>query len=95
MKSSTPCLTKCVSWYFCTPQSYHIIRYQIILCSCALSRYTEAQCHFSGVLNDITYNTTFSNDLPNIYINFPHIERFLTDCRKTRTKVITVKSQKR
>ena len=29
------------------------------------------------------------------YINVQHIERFLTDCRKTRSKVITVTNQKK
>ena len=29
------------------------------------------------------------------YINVQHIERFLTDCRKTATKVITVTNQKK
>ena len=61
--------------------------------TCALSRYTEAQCHLSGVLNDIrkiqrsvmTYST---------YINSQHIERFSTECRKTRTKVITLTNLK-
>ena len=70
--------------------------FQTVQMTCALSRYTEAQCHFSGVLNDTTaWNTTFSNDLSNLYNNVPHIERLLTDCRKTRIKVITVTNQKR
>ena len=95
-------------WYFCIPQSHQIcytfeqqqINFQYnynvqnVQITCALSHYTEAQCHISGVLNDITYNTTFSNDVFNIYINVSHSERFLTDCRKTRTKVITVTNQK-